>query len=57
MTAEEYIKKVLYREYRPFATVMVAAGRAYTHRKLKPGDEIPDEDEDNTVVIHLDGVT
>ena len=57
MTAQELITKVLYKEYRPWATVMVAAGKAYTHRKLKSDDEVPDEDEDTTIVIHLDSIT
>ncbi len=55
MIAREYIAKYVEESARPFATVVISAGRKFTHMPLRPEQEVVDEDDRNiTVFIHID---
>ena len=55
MKARKYIDKYVEESARPFATVVISAGRKFTHMPLLPDQEVMDEDDRNiTVFIHID---
>ncbi len=54
-TAQEYIDMVVARKYRPFAKVIVSRAKALgQHYALKPEQELPPDDEDNTILIRVE---
>jgi hypothetical protein len=53
MTAKELIEKVIYKAHQGNAKVMVAPARGYAHYPLKPNDQVPEDNDDQTIFIHI----
>ena len=55
MTAQEYIELVVKKRYQPFTKVVVSKAKQMgQHIILKPDQELPPDDDDNTIFIRVD---
>lgn len=55
MTVEELLNKVLYKEYRPNAHVVVFPAKGF-HYKLRGTQQVPEETDGVSVFIRVEGV-
>lgn len=52
MKAVYLLDEVVTEKYRPFAEVVVSPARGF-HRKLRENEDVPDDDDNNTVFIKV----
>lgn len=52
MKVADFLGRVVTEEYRPFAEVVVSPARGF-HRKLRENEDVPDDDDNNTVFIRV----
>jgi len=54
MTADQYIKLVIQEQHQPFAKVIVSHAKSGIHTALRPDQDLPEDDDINTIFLRVE---